>query len=174
MKWYHYILCFVLIIVGIFSSIKLVKLFNISSQEYGTAVTIETKNDYDEISKFDFGSIGFISSDNVNFSNVTSFSPQEFDGKNKDYVLLFNDQIAVNTVVSSGKVIGDINLLFYGLEGENVSKAELHFVVEYYAGQTKVTVTTKNSNDSMAYLETYMSINGAVLKVVERSATWKK
>lgn len=171
MKWYHYILCFTLIFIGIFSSVKLVKLFNISSKEYGTAVTIETKNNYDEISKFDFGSIAFISSDNVNFSNITSFSPQEFNGENKNYFLLFNDQMAINTIVSSGKIAGDINLLFYSVEGENVSKAEMHFIIEYYAGQTKVTVTTKNTNDSIAYLETYMSINGAVLKVVERSAT---
>ena len=94
----------------------------------------------------------------------------EFDGKDKDYILLFNDQPAVNTVVTNGKVVGDVNLVFYGLEGEKVSKAELHFVVEYFASQTKVTTTITNENDSVAYLETYMGINGAILKVVERSA----
>ena len=34
--------------------------------------------------------------------------------------------------------------MFYGLNGEKVSKAELHFVVEYFASQTKVTTTITN------------------------------
>lgn len=46
MKWYCYIICAVLIVVGIFSTINLVKLFNVSSQEYGSVITIETKNNY--------------------------------------------------------------------------------------------------------------------------------
>lgn len=170
MKWYWYIVCAVLIVVGIFSSIELVEMFNVASKEYGTAITIETKNNYDEIAKYDFGTIGFESDDYINFSNVTTFAPMEFDGKDKDYILLFNDQPAINTVVTNGKVVGDVNLVFYGLEGEKVSKAELHFVVEYFASQTKVTTTITNENDSVAYLETYMGINGAILKVVERSA----
>ena len=49
MKWYWYLICAVLIVVGIFSSIELVEMFNVSSKEYGTAITIETKNNYDEI-----------------------------------------------------------------------------------------------------------------------------
>ena len=96
----------------------------------------------------------------------------EFDGENKDYILLFNDQPAVNTVVTNGKVVGDVNLVFYGLDGEVVSKAELNFVIEYFASQTKVTTTITNVNDSVSYLETYMGINGAILKVVERSSLW--
>ena len=169
MKWYYFVLCAILIAVGIFSTIELVEMFNVSSREYGTAITIEIKNDYDEIAKYDFGTIGFESDDYVNFSNVTTFTPQEFDGKDKDYILLFNDQPAVNTVVTNGKVVGDVNLVFYDLDGEKVSKAELHFVIEYFASQTKVTTTITNENDSVSYLETYMGINGAILKVVERS-----
>ena len=70
MKWYHYIICFVLIVIGIFSTMELVKLFNVKSAEYGTVITIETKNDYTEISKFDYGSLSFDTQDYVNFTNV--------------------------------------------------------------------------------------------------------
>ena len=170
MKWYWYLVCAVLIVVGIFSSIEFVEMFNVASKEYGTTITIETKNNYDEIAKYDFGTIGLDSEDYITFSNVTTFAPMEFDGENKDYILLFNDQPAVNTVVTNGKVVGDVNLVFYGLDGEVVSKAELNFVIEYFASQTKVTTTIKNNNDSVSYLETYMGINGAILKVVERSS----
>ena len=44
MKWYHYLICFALIIIGIFSSINLVKLFNVSSSDYGTIYTVEVQN----------------------------------------------------------------------------------------------------------------------------------
>ncbi len=168
MKWYHYLICFVLIVIGVFSSIELVEMFNKQSKEYGTAITIETKNDYTEISKFDYGSIDFDTEDYTNFTNVSTFGTIEFDGKNKEYMLLFNGQPANNLVLTNGKVSGDITLSFYDLNGEKVSSATLNVVIEYYASQTKVTITTKNENDSMAYLNAYMDINGAVLKVVER------
>lgn len=170
MKWYVYLICFILIVVGIFSSIKLIEIFNISSQEYGTAITIETENEYEEISKFDFGIISFETEDYINFSSITTYASQEFDGENKDYLLLFNDQPAINIIIGSGKISGDVVLVFYDLAGEITSKAELHFVVEYFASQTRVTVTITNENDSIAYLESYMGINGAILKVVERGA----
>ena len=169
MKWYWYLICCVLIIVGIFSTIKLIEIFSVSSQEYGTAITIETKNNYEEISKFDFGSIAFDTNDYVNFSNVTTFAPQEFNGKDKDYLLLFNDQPAINTTITNGKIVGDVSLVFYGLDGKESSIANLHFTIEYFSSQTKVTTTITNSNNSISYLETYMAINGAVLKIVERS-----
>lgn len=168
MKWYHYLICFVLIVIGVFSSIELVEMFNKQSKEYGTVITIETKNDYTEISKFDYGSIDFDTEDYTNFTNVSTFGMIEFDGKNKEYMLLFNGQPANNLVLTNGKVSGDITLSFYDLNGEKVSSATLNVVIEYYASQTKVTITTKNENDSMAYLNAYMDINGAVLKVVER------
>lgn len=168
MKWYHYIICFALIVVGVFCSIELVDMFNKKSQEFGTAITIETKNDYEEISKFDYGSIEFDTEDYVNFTNISVFEPIQFDGKDKNYLLLLNSQPANNIVLTNGKISGDITLSFYNLDGTKATTAKLNVVIEYYASQTKVTITTKNENDSVAYLTTYMEINGAVLKVVER------
>ena len=169
MKWYWYITCGVLILLGIFATIDVVEMFSVASKEYGTVITIETENNYEEISKFDFGSIGFESEDYITFTNVSTFAPQEFDGEGKDYMLLFNDKPALNTTITNGKIVGDVSLVFYGLDGEKVSNAKLNFVIEYYASQIKVTTTIINENDSVAYLETYMGIQGAVLKVVERS-----
>ena len=36
-----------------------------------------------------------------------------------------------------GKIVGDVSLVFYGLDGEKVSNAKLNFVIEYYASQIK-------------------------------------
>lgn len=168
MKWYHYIICFVLIFVGIFSTMELVKLFNVKSAEYGTVITIETKNDYTEVSKFDYGSLSFDTEDYQNFTNISTFAPQDFNGKQNDYTILVNGNPTSNVIVNAGKISGDLTLTFYGLNGDAVSTAELHILIEYYASGTKVTLTLQNNNDSVAYFTTYTNINGAVIKVVQR------
>lgn len=168
MKWYHYLLCFVLIITGIFSSIELVKLFNVKSAEYGTVITIETKNDYTEISKFDYGSLSFDTEDYTNYTNITSFAPQDFNGDKNNYTILFNGNPASNVVVNAGKISGDLTMCFYDLNGDIASTSDLHILVEYYASGTKVTLSMANLSDSVAYFTTYTNINGAVVKVVQR------
>ena len=168
MKWYYYLICFILIIVGVFSTMELVKLFNIKSAEYGTVITIETKNEYTEISKFDYGSLSFDTEDYVNFSNVSTFVSQDFDGNENDYTILVNGNPTSNVVVNAGKITGSLVLTFYDLNGNVISIAELHILIEYYASGTKVTLTIQNNNDSVSYFTTYTNINGAVIKVVQR------
>ena len=43
-------------------------------------------------------------------------------------MLLFNDKPALNTTITNGKIVGDVSLVFYGLDGEKVSNAKLNFV----------------------------------------------
>ena len=133
-----------------------------------TPTTIKTKNDYTEVSKFDYGSLSFDTEDYVHFTNVSTFAPQDFNGKQNDYTILVNGQPTNNIIVNAGKISGDLTLAFYSLNGDVVSTAELHILIEYYASGTKVTLTTQNSNDSVSYLTTYTNINGAVIKVVQR------
>lgn len=169
MKWWQYFICFILIAVGVFSSVELIKIFNVKSQEYGTAITIETMNNYKEISRFDYGVIAFDTEDYEKYSNITVFEPENFNGQNKDYVILFNDNMLDNIVVSNGKISGTLNLRFYDVDGNIITTSSLNFIIEYLSQGTRVTCTTTNSNQSVSYFNTYMELNGAVLKVVERS-----
>ena len=104
----------------------------------------------------------------MNFTNVSTFAPQDFNGKQNDYTILVNGNPTSNVVVNAGKISGDLTLTFYGLNGDAVSTADLHILIEYYASGTKVTLTIQNINDSVSYLTTYTNINGAVIKVVQR------
>jgi len=168
LKWYHYIICGVLIILGLFCTMNLVELFSIESKEYGTAITIETKNDYTEISKFDLGSIVFDSEDYVEFELIESYAPIEFNGDGKDYIILFNEQPLNNIVCTSGKISGDLSIVFYDLDGIEVAVSDVFVEIEYFAGETKLKLTSTNNADSMAYLTAYTNINGAVIRVVDR------
>ena len=170
MKWYHYVICFVLIVVGIFSCFNLVKIINLKSGEYGKAITIETKNDYVEVSKFDFGALVLTDTDDyVNYSLTSTFGVSEFNGKEKDYLLLFNGKPVSNVVSSAGKISGDFIENFYDLDSDVSSIVKLHILIEYYASGTKVTLSLTNQNNSISYLTNYAQVNGAVIKVVERS-----
>ena len=171
MKWYHYLICGVLIVLGIFSSINLVELFNVSSQEYGSVITIETQNNYNEVSKFDLGTFTLQPTSGNNYSEIITLAPETFDGAGKDYLILFNGKPA-NTVDSkSGQISGDVSLTFYDLEGKEITTANFNVTIQYYVTQTVITISMINENDSVSYLSHHTNTTGAVISVVERSAT---
>lgn len=166
MKWYMYIICAVLIVVGVFCSVELVKVFSVESAEYGNIITFESKNNYEEVSKFDYDTIEFESDDYKKFISVTTYEATNFDGTMQNYILTFNGQPLNNIEVSAGKISGDFNLTFYNLDGNAITTVNVNFLVEYLASTTKVTIVTNNINNSISYFNAYMEINGAVLKVL--------
>ena len=173
MKWYHYLICGVLIVIGIFSSINLMRLFNVSSKEYGSGVTIETKNNYAEISKFDLGSLAFDPSENKSiYSCSSTLAPESFDGKGKGYLILFNGKPVNNIISKSGQISGDASMTFYDLDGNAITTANFNIMIQYYVTQTVITITMANENDSVSYLTNYANTNGAVITVAERSVSW--
>lgn len=168
MKWYAYVLCLVMIVIGTICTIELVDVFNITSADYGKAITIETKNDYEEVSKFDLGAIPLSSADYVNYSYTNTYGAEKFDGNKNEYLLLLNGKPADNFTQSSGKVSGMFVLKFYDTDGSVLCTSKLSVLIEYLAGGTRVSLNLVNENDSISYFNTYSNINGAVLKVVRR------
>lgn len=166
MKWYSYIICFVLIIIGAFCTIELVDVFNIKSGEYGSIITYDRQEDYEEFSKFDYGFIDFDTVDYINYENISTFGVQSFDGTEEKYTLFFNGQPLNNVIQTAGRISGDLALKFYDINAEEITTANMDFVVEYLASATKVTISVINENNSVSYLNSYMGINGAVLQVV--------
>ena len=171
MKWYHYLICAVLIVVGIFSTMNLVELFSVSSQEYGTVITIETKNNYNEVSKFDLGTFTLQPTSGNNYTETITLAPETFDGAGKDYLILFNGKPANNVDSKSGQISGDVSLTFYDLEGKEITTANFNVAIQYYVTQTVITISMTNENDSVSYLSHHTNTTGAVISVVERSAT---
>ena len=170
MKWYHYLICGILIVIGIFSTINLVELFSVSSQEYGSVITIETQNNYNEVSKFDLGTFTLQPTSGNQYSETITLAPEVFDGSNKDYLILFNGKPANNIDSKSGQISGDVSMTFYDLEGKEITTANFNVAIQYYVTQTVITISMTNENDSVSYLSNYTNVNGAVFSVVERSA----
>lgn len=165
MKWYTYLICGVLIIVGIFCTINLVDTFNVKGGEYGSVVIFEQKA-YTEFSKFD-QIYDFDSTDFVNYSHVSSYAPQRFNGKKTTYDLLVNEKPVVVTSRSAGRITGYYELNFKDANADVIVTVRLDITVDYLSDQTRVTITTQNYNNSISYLNNYMNTNGLVLRVVE-------
>lgn len=168
MKWYTYVICFILLIVGAFCTVELFDLFSVQSGEYGSVISYQTQENYEEFSKFDYGTIDFDTEDYSNYKNISTYGSQKFDGTKENYTLFFNGQPLNNVVQTAGRINGDLSLKFYDLSGKEITTANIHFMVEYLASSTKVTTTITNENNSVSYLNAYMEINGAVLQVVTK------
>lgn len=168
MKWYSYLICCILIIIGVFCTIELIEVFSVKSGEYGNVISYQTHSEYEEFSKYDFGSIDFQSENFIDYKNVSTFGAENFDGTKQEYTLFFNGQPLNNVVQTAGRISGNCLLKFKNLNGEDVCIADVHFVVEYLASETRITSTITNENNSVSYLNSYMEINGAVLQVVSK------
>jgi len=168
MKWYSRLICILLIISGIFCTMGCIEVWSEKSAVYGTVESIETKNNYSEVAKFDLGTLPFESEDDVNYYFTENHDHIDFNGLENDYSLLFNDNLASDVEVYAGKIVGTIEIKFYDKENVNVSTAKLNVVIEFLDSDTVISISMKNSNNSIAYLTRYTGVHGSVLKIVEK------
>lgn len=163
-----YFITSILVIVGITSSIQLVDMFDDVSKEVGSAIHIEMEEDFESVSYFDYGIIDLQSNDYITYKNVKSFDSQEFDGTNRDYIILFNDMPCNNIVLNPGSISGVFVLNFYDVNGDVETTSELSILIEYLDKETKVSTSIVNTNNSVSYLNTFMELHGSIIEVVER------
>lgn len=168
MKWYSYLICFICVFAGVFSIINLVPIWNEKTANYGNISSIETENGYEDVAKFDYGVIQFETDDNVTYVNSQSFAPVKFDGSSFNFAVLFNDELLSNVTIYSGRIEASYTRNFYDTDGSIICSATMNFNIDFYDDSTQIAISHINENDSIVYLTRYMTINGAILKVVEK------
>ena len=166
MKWYTYLICGILMILGVFSTISLVRTFNVKSGEYGSVVIFDRAQKYETFSHFDLSGLQFETEDFVNYTLIDSDVAQDFNGIRNQYDLLFNGKPLNNLTQSAGVISGDYILSFKDMDGSVVSNVNLHIKVEYSAQATEISVTTTNDQNSISYLNASFNIDGAIVDVV--------
>jgi len=167
MKWYVYIICIVLIFGGVFSYLSLQDIWSRESVVVGSPTTIESRNGYDLVCKFDYGVVTFDTEDYVTYTNTSTFANYDFNGLKNDYRVLINDSLLTDVEVSAGQIKGVYLLNYYLTDGQIGSTAKLDITMSFYDDKTEVTISMKNESDSYAYLNRYMGKNGFILKVVK-------
>ncbi|MBQ7352316.1 MAG: hypothetical protein IJW59_05635 [Clostridia bacterium] len=166
MKWYTYLICFILIVVGTFCGIQLYKEVKAESYINGS---IDISNQFSQES-FNYSSTSLVFY-NDGYSDDFIFDKEllkvdNFNGKDKEYQVLLNDYILIDSDINSGFVFSVVNIDFYDTNGEIVCTSSMNISIKFLSNKTQLTITTVG-NKNASYLEQYFSDNGIRLQVIE-------
>lgn len=168
MKWYTYLICFILIVIGVFSGIELYKEIKAESYINGS---IDITNKFSQES-FNYSSTSVVfyhdiydETDSYLFE-IDLLKVDTFNGKEKEYKVLLNDYILIDSEFNAGSIFSIMNIDFYNTNGELVHNAEMKISIKFLSNKTLLQLATKGS-ESAQYLEQYFSDNGIRLVVNE-------
>lgn len=168
MKWYTYLICFVLIIVGVFCGIELYKEVKAESYINGS---IDISNQFSQES-FNYTSSSVTFYNDIYDETQTYIFDKEllkvdnFNGEKNEYQVILNDYVLVDSDINAGSVFSVIYMDFYDTNGEIVCNASMNISIKFLSNKTQLTLIT-TGNENASFFEQYFSDNGIRLKVME-------
>lgn len=164
MKWYHYLICGIIILVGIFFGIKLYQKVRAESYINGS---IDISNQFSqETLNFSSSVVSFYQDENGYYYTVDTLVIDDFNGIDNKYQLYLNDYILYDSEYSAGSIISKINLEFYDTDGEIIQSSSMGISIYFLDDRTTITFRT-NDLSSATYLEKYFVNNGCKLNLVK-------
>ncbi len=168
MKWYSYVICFVLIVVGVFCGIQLYKEVKAESYINGS---IDISNKFSQ-ENFNYTSTSLVFYHDLYDDTDTYLFEQDllkvenFNGQKNTYEVWLNNFILLDTEFNAGSIYSTVKMDFYNEFGNVVCNAEMKISIKYLSGKTTLTISTV-SQENASFLEQYFTDNGIRLKVVE-------
>ena len=168
MKWYTYLICFILIIVGVFCGIELYKEIKAESYVNGS---IDISNKFSQESfNYSSSSVSFYHDD---YDTTDTYTFQKdllvvdsFNGKEKTSQVILNDYILFNTEFNPGSIFSNVAIDFYDAEGNVICNADMKISIVFLSNKTQLTLATVGDKNS-SFLQQYFTDNGIRLRVVE-------
>ena len=168
MKWYTYLICFILIIVGVFCGIELYKEIKAESYVNGS---IDISNKFSQESfNYSSSSVAFYHDD---YDTTDTYTFQKdllvvdtFNGKEKTYQVILNDYILFNTEFNPGSIFSNVAIDFYDTEGNVICNADMKISIVFLSNKTQLTLATVGDKNS-SFLQQYFTDNGIRLSVIE-------
>jgi len=163
-KW-KFIVCPVLIILGIFALANVIQIFTAESRNYG-APRFE-REQIVEMAYFDTPFLMLLPVGNTN--QMTAQLPAfDFDGTRNDYEILVNGYSARLVRHAAGMVEGVFDIAFFNIYGQLAARASLNIRFEFTSTQTQFSVTSTSTNNELAYLNQWIENLGFRVSVVYR------
>lgn len=168
MKWYTYLICFILIVVGVFCGIELYREVKAESYVNGS---IDISNKFSQES-FNYSSTSVVFyHDLYDDTNTYSFEKDllkvdDFNGEKKQYKIILNDYILVGSEINAGSIFSVVNMDFYDTNGNIVCNSTMKISIQFLSNKTQLTLSTIGQENA-SFLEQYFSDNGIRLRVVE-------
>ena len=168
MKWYMYLICFVLVIGGAFCGFRLHELMTRESYINGS---INIQNQF-SMESFSYAntSVEFYR-DIYDTSNSYSYEidllrVDSFDGIKNKYQITLNGYILTDTQISAGAVFSKIYIDFYDTGGGLVCSSFLDISIKFLSDKTTLALTTTGGLNA-SFLTQYFKDNGIRLKINE-------
>lgn len=168
MRWWGYIICFVLIIAGVFCGIQLYKEVKAESYVNGS---IDISNKFSQES-FKYKSTSAVFYHDLYDDTDTYYfekdllKTENFDGEKRTYKVMLNDYNLFNAEISVGAVFAVVTIDFYDTQGQLVKSADMNVSVKFLSNKTQLTLATVG-NENAQFLEQYFADNGFKLQIIE-------
>ena len=163
-----YLLAFVIIVVAVFCGIRLYKEIKAESYINGS---IDISNRFTQES-FNYSSTSVVfyhdlydDTDTYTFEKDL-LKVENFDGKKKNYQVVLNDYVLLNTEINAGSVFATVNMDFYDTNGNVINSAVMKLSVKFLSNKTTLTLAT-TGNENASFLEQYFADNGIRLRIIE-------
>lgn len=166
MKWYVYLICFVLTVAGVFCGIRL---FQLIARESYVNGSIDIQNQF-SVESFAYAntSIEFYNDiydpTNTYAYEIDLLKVDDFNGTKSRYQLVLNDYVLIDTQISAGAVFSKAYLDFYNTDGQIVCSAYLDISIKFLSDKTALTLKT-TGGESASFLTQYFKDNGIRLKL---------
>ena len=168
MKWYWYIICVILVLLGVFCGIQLYKEVKAESYVNGS---IDISNKFSQESfKYTNTSVVFYhdiydETDTYIFE-ADCLKVDDFNGLTNTYQVVLNDYILLESEINAGSIFTNVNLDFYDTYGEIIKSVDMQISIKFLSDKTQLTLAT-TGNENASFLEQYFSNNGIRLYVHE-------
>ena len=168
MKWYVYLICFALMITGVFCGIRLYELVTRESYINGS---INIQNQF-SVESFSYANTSvefyhdiYDTTDTYAYT-IDLLKVDDFNGQANTYQLVLNGYILFDTQITAGSVYAKVNLDFYNTDGEIVCSSYMDISIKFLSSRTTLSLTT-TGGENASFLTQYFRDNGIRLKINE-------
>lgn len=165
MKWWQWIMCFIIISSGIFFTIDGIKILTTKSKTYGNYEYISNENL--EIFKAECPDIVFndMKVDNGYYIWNKTFEHIDFNGIQNDYILLINDCLTYNEISSAGSMKSNFNIDFIGTDGNVIGSMSVGLIINFFASNTEIQLSLFKDEENLNNFYNYLTNYGFTIKI---------
>lgn len=167
MKWYSYVICFILILIGAFCGIQLYREIKAESYINGS---IDISNKFSQ-ENFNYTSTSLVfyhdlydDTDTYKFEQDL-LKVENFNGQKNKYEVWLNNFILLDTEFNAGSIYSCVKMDFYNEFGEIVCNASMKISIKFLSGKTQLTLSTVGQENA-SFFEQFFADNGIRLKVL--------
>ncbi len=172
LKFWQFVLCLAIIVYGTYSGFMLYENSQTVSVILGEYIS-QKPSEEQEIT-YSLNSNEFTAQDDslTTFTLTVEYGAvDEFDGENKDYMILVNDGLCQDVVANKGQVTGKYTGVFLNPDGSISFQDELTVEIKYYINnKTVLTLITDGGSRAISFWGQYIALYGMVFQVVEVTA----